>query len=170
MLRRATTSIILVLLGTSAPAWTQEICVTCAGPDAVYRCTIEKSEKITSRLGNLAEKPIKELARLGGHNRCAVRREAANAPCPGIEKQLSLSSLLENLPGQKPAPATGAEAQPVSTPPPQSAPPANPEAGPPKTMEELAKRTGTQSKEQLKGVGNAASKSWECLTSLFTKC
>lgn len=173
MATRAIVVTLLLSLAAAVPVAAQEICVTCAGPDAIYRCTIEKSEKITARLGNLADKPMqtvcmKELARLGGHERCAVRREAVNAPCPGIEKQLSLSSLLDNLPGQKPASDTtvpgsaGGEGSAASVPP-VPAPAPTETKGPPRTVEELAKQTGAKSKEQL-------AKTWKCLTSLFSNC
>lgn len=48
------------------------------------------------------------------------------------------------------------------------------EPGPPKTMEELAKRTAEQSGESFKKAGEnveaAAKKTWSCVTSLFFDC
>ena len=69
------------VLGISV-AEAQETCVICSGPTAVYRCTIEKSDKI-ARFGSMADKAIqtvciKEMARTGGHE--ILRRDAAIPP------------------------------------------------------------------------------------------
>ena len=43
-------------------------------------------------------------------------------------------------------------------------------SGPPKTVEELARRSADASKKQLKKTGKAVEKGWSCLTSLFQDC
>lgn len=152
----------------------QEACVVCSGPAAVYRCTIEKSEKL-SRFGALADKAIqavctRELARSGGHQSCAARRDAEHAICDGIQRELPLASLLE---GNKPvAPPSAAQPATAVAPgvAPMPVPPTAVKEGPPKTMKELAERTGATSKQQFENAGEAAAKSWDCVISLFTKC
>lgn len=161
----------------------QETCVVCSGPAAVYRCTIEKSEKL-SRFGLMADKAIqtvciKELARTGGHATCAVRREAGPVVCDGVQREIPLASLLDANrvapPTATPAPTPAAVANPA----PAAAPapavvaaqkPAEAKDGPPRTMQELAERTGEKSKKQFESVGDAASRTWDCMVSLFKKC
>jgi hypothetical protein len=162
-------SIFLALFGSSAEA--QEACVTCTGPQFTYRCTVEKSEKVT-RLGVVGEKALhhvcaKELARQGGHETCSVRRDLIGAACNGVLTEIPLASLLE----EPAAPAVAAAPAPGPLEPPK---PAEAKTEPPRTVEELAKRASAKSKQQLKdvgdSVGNAADRTWTCLSSLFQKC
>ncbi len=173
-------------LCTAWAAQAQEVCVVCTGPAAVYRCTVEKSEKL-ARFGAVGDKAvqqvcIKELARQSGHATCAVRRDTDTAVCNGVPRMIPLASLLAEPPAAPPPPAKAppaGAAKPevkIATPPPvapapgtAAAPPAAKD-GPPRTVEEMAKRTGEKSKEQLKDAGNAATRTWHCLSSLFTNC
>ncbi|MEQ1611875.1 MAG: hypothetical protein ABL904_03915 [Hyphomicrobiaceae bacterium] len=170
------------VLGISV-AEAQETCVVCSGPAAVYRCTIEKADKI-ARFGSMADKAIqtvciKEMARNGGHETCAVSRETAPAICDGIQRQIPLTSLLDAARPAPPKPATtpvpSALPAPVPTaasPPTVAIPvkPADPKDSPPRTVQELAERTGENSKKQLESFGEATSRTWGCVISLFKKC
>jgi hypothetical protein len=156
----------------------QEVCVVCTAPAAVYRCTVEKAEKL-GRLGAIGDKAmqtvcIKELARQSGHATCAVRRDSGPAICEGPERQITIESLLDAPPTAKAEPASAPPAPVAIAPPPAPLKPADPKDGPPKTMQELAQRTGESSKKQLKAVGDdvgdAVAKTWNCLTSLFKNC
>lgn len=162
------------MLWGATTAAAQEACVVCSDPATVYRCTVEKSEKL-SRFGIAGEKAvqtvcIKELARQGGHASCAVRRDTSMANCDGVVREISLASLLEAAPEQPQPASPPQEAAPAPLP----AKPVDAKDAPPRTMQELAERTGQQSKQQLKSVGdsvgNAASKTWGCLSSFFTRC
>lgn len=165
----------MLLIATTSFAAAQEVCVVCSGPQATYRCTVEKSDRLT-RLGTFNDKAVqavctKELARQGGHSSCTARRDAG--PCDGIVRELSLASIVDGA-AEKLQPAAGAPSAPAAPAPPV-APPDNkaaeaPKEGPPRTVEELAKRTSEQSKKNLQGVGDAAAKTWGCVASLFTKC
>ena len=161
----------------------QETCVVCSGPAAIYRCTIEKSEKL-SRFGSMADKAIqtvciKELARTGRHETCAVRRESGPSVCDGIQREIPLASLLDanRTAPQVATPASTPAAVPIAAPAAAPAPAviasqkaAEAKDGPPRTMQELAVRTGEKSKKQFESVGDAASRTWDCVISLFTKC
>jgi len=164
----------LVLAGV-LPANAQETCVVCKVPDATYRCAVEKAEKL-ERFGRGAERAIdlacaKELARQGGHASCSVRREAPGTACAGSLRTLSIANVLAALSSAEPA----APASPVAAPAAQAeVKPAEPKAGPPRTVQELAERTSETSKQQLKqagtAVGGAMEKTWDCLSSLFKRC
>ena len=87
------------LVGVST-AQAQEACVVCSGPPAIYRCTIEKSDRL-ARFGAVGDKAvqtvcIKELARQGGHATCTVRREAGATTCDGIQREIPIASLKRN--------------------------------------------------------------------------
>jgi hypothetical protein len=162
--------IVVAVAGSTAVA--QEACVSCAGPLATYRCTVEKSDKLAG-LGALGEKAlqhvcVKELARQGGHTSCSVRRDLSGAACNGVPAEIPLASLLD----APAAPAPAATPAPVPAAPAQQA--VETKAEPPRTVEELAKRASAKSKQQLKevgdSVGTAANRTWTCLSSLFQKC
>lgn len=179
-MKRIAIAVAALALAGFAPAHGQETCVVCKAPEATYRCTVEKAEKL-ERLGRGVERAVhvacaKELARQGGHASCSVRREAQGSVCVGDLRNLSVASLVEALsapgpvapvvPVQPPVPA--AEVKAVD---PKGAPP---KVGPPRTVQELAERTSETSKQQLKdasdSVGGAMQKTWACLSSLFKRC
>ncbi len=168
-IKRAAAFLACFLLPVAA-ARAQTVCVVCSEPAATYRCAVEKSDKL-ARLGTIADKAlqhvcIKEMARLKGHASCAVSRDATPATCQGLVQEIPLASLV----------AAPSEQAAVSPPAPEPAvpPPAKTSDGPPRTVQELAERTSETSKKQLKsvgdGIGDAASKTWECLTTLFKRC
>ena len=210
----------VLLLGISKdPGWTgQDYCVTCAGPDKIYLCTVDTGGAASAGLSQQLY-CIRELARQGGHDSCSVKRKA-QAGCNGEPHTLVYGGdngsiggpvivttpKIVTTPDARPEPdvrQTDAEATPnpsaqpadssgqpgagdpaaISTPAIAKPPPAA--KGPPKTVVELAKRAAASSKKQLsnagqavkggvksagKTVGKAAKKTWDCLTSFFTKC
>ncbi len=195
----------VAVFGALTPAATagSELCVTCAAPDMTYRCNVESGDVVLNG-SSLQLYCIRELARLGNHASCSVKRRRAVA-CAGETR-----TLVYGAPGQTPqSPAIAStpnaagnaadetNSQAAGTGPIQLAPQDNvvsppvlvplpkPVKGPPKTVEEMAKRAAKTSKKQLnkagnvvvggvksagKSVGNAAKTTWRCLSSLFTKC
>ena len=148
-------------------------CVVCAGPDAIYRCTVEKSDKL-ARFGGAGDKALqhvcaKEMARQGKHEKCSVRRDTVGAACDGQPRMITIANLLEAAPEPAPAPVTPV---PASAPP--AAKPAEAKPQPPRTLQELAERTGETSKQQIKDggdtFGDSAKRTWKCITTLFQKC
>ena len=179
--RRAGGFSVFLALTIGTPAVAQEACVVCAGPDAVYRCTVEKSDKL-ARFGSAGDKALqhvcaKEMARQGSHERCSVRRDTVGATCDGVPRVLTLASIIEAVTAPpptvvSPAPPGG----PVAPPPvaPIAAKPADANPPPPRTVQELAERTGESSKQQMKDAGDSfnesAKRTWKCITTLFQKC
>jgi len=156
---------LFLALGLSGPASAQEICVACAKPDATYRCQIAGADgagaiKHADRVAQFV--CISELARQGGHASCAVRRDGFSS-CLGDVKVVNLATAGKDQ--------SAVEAQAINA---EKPPAAAPETGPPKTMLDLAKRTGAASKEQMdktgEAVGGAMRKTWDCLTSIFSRC
>jgi len=163
------------MAAAAAPAtFATEVCVTCSGPPANYRCTVDEASKIEGyRYGKKALQfiCITELAREGGHEKCSVKRTGSDI-CVGQERTVSLKGSIQALSAPmdteaeaEPGSVTGAE-QPVSD------QPKKPE--PPKTVEELARRTASASKEKLEKTGNTVGKAFKkglgCIASLFQDC
>jgi hypothetical protein len=185
-----------VMCGLAVQASAQEYCVTCTGPDAKYRCAIGGDATPAARTSRGQLLCITELARTGHHASCSVGR-TAEAPCEGEPRTVMFPSAADGAPpllmrpqpgiiGAQPGPA---EPQPATTGAQDSTAagqPAEPAAeAPPKTVEELAKQTvqasgnglkkageavGDTAKSTGQAVGNAISKSWKCMTSLFSDC
>lgn len=170
-------------LPTMSPAAAQEACIVCAGPDRIYLCSVEKSDKI--RKFGAADKAIqfaciKEMAKLGGHDTCRVRRDADIAVCNGMPQTVLLGSFLESV-EQQDAAAKLAVPSVAVKPEPQKLPPGSSPPDAPKTMVELARRANQQSAEQMKQaggqveeagkqVGGAVQKSFLCVITLFQRC
>ena len=156
-------------MAPSALAQANEVCVSCSGPPAVYRCTVDDADSVTRYKGGdriLQFICTTELSKAGGHQKCRTRRGSAE-PCIGMERTVSLSGSIDALAEQ------AADGEPTES---SDLEPAAPEkaSGPPKTVEELARRTATASKDQLdktgSAVGGAMKKSWNCMISLFQDC
>lgn len=175
---------VLALLGGAAhtlavgPASAGELCVTCADPAAVYRCSIEGDAPGTPTETGLQLYCIKELASSKGHKSCSVDRTRKD-PCEG-----SLVTLVRPAGGSGPVAAPDPAPDPAGNAPagtqPVAAPAPSPKQ-PPATVEALAKETAEQSKkdwettnaklkESTQAVGGAVKKSWDCLVSLFARC
>ncbi len=168
----------LVALALPNAAAALEYCVTCEDPPAMYRCVIDGSADGPGKDPTASLHCISEMARLGKHATCAVSR-AAPFPCPGlttiVDQPKAFPSAAETEP---PAAHDGAAAPAASEPHPS---PENKPAKVPHTVEELAGQTVKSSKDGLEkagkqignagsAIGSAASKTWNCLTSLFTSC
>lgn len=184
---------ILAIGSVAASARAESYCVACFGPDAIYRCIIADAPAGAAPDPRNQVQCIKQLAKSGAHARCSVERFSAKG-CNGPERIISPATAA--IPLTPPSPAEATQATPpasdgVATEP-IPAEPAQQPAGPPQTVEELAKSTvestkkglgdvGTSVKnttekagEKIEGVGsaigNAAKKSWDCVTSLFSDC
>jgi hypothetical protein len=175
----------LALCGAVPLASAQEYCVVCTSPEANYRCIVESAPDtaVPAARGQLL--CITELARSGNHASCSVGRTSAG-PCTGETRTVMFTRAAdEALPpiGEPPQETTqaGEPARAVGAP----VPPEPPVDEPPQTVEELAKETVEASGKGLKkageavtdtakstgkAVGSAVSKTWKCVTSLFSDC
>lgn len=172
-LARMTWLTLPVLIATCAlpgAAQAQGLCVACAEPDATYRCQpAEGQPRLTdARLSLLC---ITELAHSGHHASCTVRRQQAGT-CDGPVRTVATGAAPAGQRQQPDSAATG------------TTPHTQPNAAP-ETVEDIASRAASSSKDQLEkagsavsaaakktgnAVGDAAKKSWRCLSSLFTQC
>ena len=166
-------------LGAQADA--QEYCVACTGPNAVYRCVIEGAQPGGSQ--PLQMMCITAMARQGGHATCGIKRGTV-FDCDGAVKRIPWSALSPPAQPQPAAPGKQSAVQPAPTPGPAADPKSDPDE-PPKTVLEMAKRANEKTaeqfqknnetmKEQAKATGDAfakaTKKTWDCLSSLFTRC
>ena len=162
----------------------QEFCVSCEGPNAVYRCVLEG-------IGPEQAQPLKvvcvsTLARTYNNATCTVRSGTV-FDCNGPLKRI-------NAQGKVPAAADGSKPDPVVVAEPPK--PVTPSNEPPQTVEELAKRMNQSTGESLKktgsavgegvkktgsvigdvvkktgdAIGGAVQKTWTCMTTLFKTC
>ncbi len=163
----------------------QGVCVECNGPDQTYRCTIKDGDKIQNirGAGRATEYLcMTELARSGSHQSCRVST-TYSGPCIGTAREIDLAKLnlpAEPAPGQA-APDEQAKGQGQGQPPQAQLAPQPDNAGPPKTLEELARNTVSKSKEQMAAadetmrkaggaVEGTLKKTWNCVASLFSRC
>ncbi|MBA4131627.1 MAG: hypothetical protein C0519_09390 [Hyphomicrobium sp.] len=181
----------ILSMATSARA--ESYCVACFGPDAIYRCVIADAPAGAAPDPRNQVQCIKQLAKSGPHARCSVERFSTKG-CNGPERVIQPSTAAIPLTPPPPAAATpealpasdGVETEPVPV------EPAQEPAGPPQTVEELAKTTVESTKKGLgdvgssvknttekagekiedagSAIGNAAKKTWNCVTSLFSDC
>jgi hypothetical protein len=149
-----------------AEARGQEYCVACKEPPAVYRCVIEGA-----RPGGrqpLQALCVEAMTKEGPHAACGVKGGTV-FDCDGPVRRV-------------PWAAPNAAAKPAAEAPPA---PAKAPDGPPRTVEEMVKRANPKTAEQPKeanekaksqpealgrGLGEATRKTWQCLSSLFTRC
>ena len=163
---------VLVLVGgllILARAESQEYCVSCTDPPAIYRCIIEGAKP-----GGSVPLPAfctTVLAKQGQHAKCGLKGGTV-FDCDGAIKRIPWTAQIESQP-------------------PASAPPADKQAAgsdtkqPPRTVEEMARRAKEDTAEQIKSnnekmkdnaksfgdkVGNATKKTWRCVASFFTQC
>ncbi len=188
---RISAALLLAACGLVLPASAQEYCVTCSGPDAKYRCIIEGNASAAARSSRGQLLCITELAKSGNHESCSVGRTTGE-PCKGEPRTVMFTSAAEaalpplgETPPSSTPPETESPALAAGQPAPPEAPTAAPTNAPPQTVEELAKQTVAASGKGLKkageavtdtakstgsAVGNAVSKTWKCMTSLFSDC
>jgi hypothetical protein len=144
----------------------QEYCVACTEPSTVYRCVIEGA-----RPGG--QQPLQMLCLVamtkeGHHAACSVSPGTV-FECDGPVKRVPWSAYNA---GAEPAPDRAPAAA------------KNPDE-PPRTVEEMIKRANAKTAEQLRqadekvknqaqalgqGLSDATKKTWQCLSSLFTRC
>jgi hypothetical protein len=180
----------VLMLGLLAlPAMGAETCVVCSEPAATYRCAIEGADRYAQYRGSdrvIQYVCITELVKSGGHARCSVGRNAGGA-CVGELKVLRAGDALAAAAEAAVRDASERFDRPQTVQP--SSPPSD---QPPRTLEELARKTVEQSGGQLQSagktmndtaktagrqiekagdaVGGAVKKTWTCLASLFTDC
>jgi hypothetical protein len=172
----------LALGGLVMHAAAQEYCVTCNGPDAVYRCVLSAPPGLTPPTSRAQLLCITELARGGGHASCSVRRTPGEQCVGEARTVLFPSAGPDQLPieaGQPlpPPVETGTNAEGPLSPEP-TAPDAEPS---PSTAAKIAKDAVDASNAGLKkageavsntaeSAGNAVKKTWDCFSSLFSDC
>ncbi|HUS97335.1 MAG TPA: hypothetical protein VMX97_11390 [Hyphomicrobiaceae bacterium] len=163
------------------------LCVTCAGPAAIYQCRIEHAEKVQKYIaGGKAQQLmrlacIKDIAQRHAHDRCSVGTAAAQA-CHGPEHLVDIKSLVAAyVEGSDRPPATAVPGG--TTPTAAKAPPSlqrDPNA-PPRTVVELFEKSAKSSQQQMKkagdaitdagkAVGGTVDQTLRCLTSFFKNC
>lgn len=98
----------LLTLAAAGPARSGEYCVSCSGPEAHYRCTLEGGAMAGADPGARLL-CITTLAKDGGHASCSIDRKSA-PPCPGDLKIIAAPQ------GYAPDTGPAAEARPEGTP------------------------------------------------------
>jgi hypothetical protein len=157
----------------------QEYCVSCTEPNAVYRCVIDGAQPGGNQ--PLQVLCITTMAKQGGHATCGIKRGTV-FDCDGPVKRIPWAEL--NSPS--PPASSGRQSAAEPSPPPGWTAETKPDPQePPKTVLEMAKRANEKTaaqlkqandnmKEQAKATGEAfakaTKKTWECVTSLFTRC
>lgn len=152
-----------VFSALTLPVDAQEYCVGCAQPDALYRCVIDGAQPGSAV--SLQALCVSALAKDGQHASCSIRRGVGVIDCNGAIKRVAIPAegsapvVAAPLPDPKPA-ASDAE---------------------PKTVAEMLQRAKAKSdqdwekgsakmKANNEKVGSFFKNSWDCLTSLFSKC
>ncbi len=160
--------------------------MTCTGPDVKYHCIIGGDASVAARSSRGQMLCITQLAQNGGHASCSVSRTTTE-PCEGQVKTVMFPAGDAGPPmAEMPPP----EAPPPAAVPPGIAPPALTDGAPPppaapqpspSTAGEVAKDSAdglkkagdavTSTVENTgKAIGQAASKTWKCLSSFFGDC
>jgi hypothetical protein len=176
----------LGLLSGAPNAAAQEYCVSCSEPDALYRCIIEGARPASGT--PLQMLCVTKMAELGRHGACSINRVTV-LECNGRVVRVAMPA-----PPAPPAPAIVAPATPPPPPPtaaiapappaplapavvPPPEPPPPPPAEAPKSPDTLVgviKQAGKASKDTLqstgRAIGDGAKKTWNCVTSLFSRC
>jgi hypothetical protein len=146
-----------------ARAEAQEYCVACTEPPALYRCVIDGA-----RPGGrhpLQTLCIVAMTKEGRHGACSVKGGTV-FDCNGPVRRVPWAAY------------NGAAVPAPPAPPPTVQAPNKP----PRTVEEMVKRANEKTSEQVKEtddnkgkrqadtLGETTKKSWQCLSSLFTRC
>lgn len=175
-----------VLGGIAISCWAggamaQDICVECSGPAARYNCSIKDAGRVQNVRGSgraFEFVCLTELARAGKHDSCRISTGFTGA-CIGEPREIDVTKTGDDVVvggTPQPSPAVG-----TGVPPPAPGVGEAKKKGPPETLEQLARETVAQSKQQLseadeglkkagEAVGGALKKSWSCLTTLFKEC
>jgi hypothetical protein len=167
-LMRTRTPDIIALLGLLAAALPRaaaadevELCVTCAGPPAVYRCLIELPAAAKSPDARAQMLCVTELATAGGHQTCSVARVSA-APCQGPVR--SVKGPVTPPPSLRETPAPPAP----STLPAASASVAARE--PQADKQTAADAPAPDAAKPDAPAESAAKRTWTCVASFFKDC
>jgi hypothetical protein len=181
MPRSISISFLILLICVLAPnASAQEYCVACTGPEALYRCMIGGEATPGERSARGQILCIKELAKSGSHESCRVDR-TSSGPCDGVPRTVIFPDV-PGVPDEAFVPPPGTSEAPLGeealTPPSDQEPlPENAidnadpaQEGAPKTVVDMAKGTGKNLEKAGDAVGNAAKKTWTCLSSFFSDC
>lgn len=191
----------VAVMGSSTSSTARDLCVTCQEPFAVYRCAFDENSPFHVTAPGASLVCARELAQRGGHARCGIQRNSF-ASCEG-ELVVITPPADDLLPPTPPSGVAGAPnnedlatpADPINENPEEAVQGEvlQPEPqGPPKTVEELAKRTAKSSKQGFKdagdavagaakttgekigeagsAIGGAAKSTWRCLSTLFSDC
>lgn len=161
---RSTFAAAIALFAAMQSAGAQEYCVSCSGPNGLYRCIIEDARPGVAP--SLQAFCLSRMAKDGGHAQCEVKRGVTVFECDGVVKRVSMAA--ETKQPQAAAP--------LAAPPPTAPGPPAPSLSaatapePPKTVAEMAKRAKADSDRQIEKAGRILKKSLGCIVSLFTKC
>ena len=173
----------LLVFALASAAGAQEFCVACSEPSAVYRCVIDGAQPQGGQ--PLQMLCVTAMAKAGGHGTCSVKRGTV-FDCDGAVKHVPWAALnAPPLAAAPPSPAPAPAAAPTPVRPEAAEAPDPTSEGPPQTVVEMAKRANQQTSDQMKkagenlsqgaksmgdAVGKATKKTWDCMTSLFTRC
>ena len=160
----ALAAFLILLGGSGTTAQSAEVhCVVCSGPDATYRCRVQ-TPGLSNRRPALQYFCVSQIAKDKAHASCRVRRATDDA-CAGEERIY----VMQAPPATGTPPAVMVPRRSVGTEPPAKAlppqdqraktPPASRPKGEPKTVGEMAKRSGRQIKQAGRDVGRAINKS-----------
>lgn len=168
---------IALTLTAAAPAVASEYCVVCYSPDARYRCMTNDGRQGAGTDQRDWMQCISQIAKSGKHDSCSIDK-SSTAPCLGVVSFVDTGSMDDALPGA----ATPAGQQPVAAGPAkdsaagvtaQSAPAGEPQPLPPGGSGDepgLMEKSKQSMEKAGSAIGDAAKKSWDCMSSLFKKC
>lgn len=152
-------------LAAPLTARAQEYCISCAGPDTLYRCVIDGARPgVSTPFQMLCQQA---LTKAGSHASCALKRDIGVIDCNGPVRHVAL-------------PADGAEPV-VAAAKADPAPVSGAPKGDPKTVAEVLARAkesndkawekaNAQTKANNEKIGDFFAKSWTCVSSLFSNC
>lgn len=150
------------LLGSATSARAQEYCVSCAEPNAVYRCVLTDARPGLGQ--SLQVACLTALAKDGRHTQCSVKRGVTVFECDGPVKRVSVADQPDQSAVVAPSPAAASDPN-----------------APPKTVLEAAQRAKQASDAQMRKAGENMKEAGDatagffkrtltCIGSLFTRC
>lgn len=182
---------VLLAGGTAAAS---DYCVTCQQPETSYRCVTNDGREGPGKDQREALHCITEIARRQGHGSCGIENTAAGT-CLGQPIAVDVSGVgtlakpetpVAPADGRVPAaPAPGLEPEPSRQTDVEPAAPGDPDepsvaapiedtaqepADEPAEQPTLLEKSQQNMEKAGKAIGNAAKKSWNCMSSLFNDC
>lgn len=171
----AASTTILITLATQVKAEDISVCVICNDPGKVYQCSYNDPylTNSTINLSGLQFACIKEVAQYGNHGQCAAARKSITE-CNGLPYTLKHTAGLYK-PDQTPEENAELQEQPPKKQPPTLVDSTTKTYNQTKeTIQNGYKKTTKTVKKTVKSVGNtigdAASTTYDCITSFFKKC